>query len=190
MDLDSEKHEEGLEDYCDYLLLLARFQLDSRLRGKMDPSDIVQQTLLEAHRDRGQFRGTNASDKAAWLRRILARNLADAVRRFGRAKRDINLERSLQASLSESSGRLEAWLVTQHASPSEQLDRNEQLLWLAKALAQLPEDQRRAIELHHLKGLSLGEISRELDRSEASVAGLMRRGLLSLRDRLRQERRE
>jgi RNA polymerase sigma-70 factor (ECF subfamily) len=190
MDRDSDHGGEGLEVYRDYLCLLARFQLDSRLRAKMDPSDIVQQTLLEAHRDWDQYRGTTASEKTAWLRKILARNLADAIRRFGRAKRDITLERSLEASLGESSCRLEAWLAADRTSPSGQLDCNEQLMRLAGALAQLPENQRRAIELHHLKRLSLNELARELGRSEASVAGLLRRGLKSLRGQLQQEQRD
>src|SRR3954470_22167833 len=71
-----------LELFRDYLRLLARLELDRRLRGKADPSDLVQETFLEAHRDFPQFRGGTEPELAAWLRQILARNLANLVRRY------------------------------------------------------------------------------------------------------------
>ena len=82
----------SLEHFRGYLLLLARQQLDTRLQGKLDASDIVQQTLLEAYQDYGQFRGHNDAELAGWLRRILARNLSDALRRLTTAKRDVARE--------------------------------------------------------------------------------------------------
>ncbi len=182
--------DEELEHYRDYLRLLAQYQLDPRLRGKIGPSDIVQQTLLEAHRARDQYRGNSDPEKAAWLRKILARNLVDEARRYARGKRDVTLECSLHASLDESSSRLEAWLAAEQFSPSRQLARSDQLLHLADALARLSEDQRRAVEIHHLKGLPSAEVAGQLGRNEASVAGLLRRGLKSLRSQLQEEERE
>src|SRR6516165_3886194 len=114
-----------LERFREYLRLLARVQMDPRLQGKLDPSDIVQQTLLEAFQKRDQFRGATDAERAAWLRRILAHNLADALRAFGRDKRDLDRERSLEESLRASSLRLERWLATGDASPSEQSERQE-----------------------------------------------------------------
>jgi RNA polymerase sigma-70 factor (ECF subfamily) len=84
-----------LEPFRGPLRLLARVEPDARLRGKLDPSDLVQQTLLEAHQARDRFRGATEAELAAWLRRILARNLADAVRRYGAAALETTAHRGL-----------------------------------------------------------------------------------------------
>jgi RNA polymerase sigma-70 factor (ECF subfamily) len=174
----------SVEPYRQYLRVLARLQLDPRLQGKVDPSDLVQQTLLRAHEKRGQFRGRTEAEFTAWLRQILADQLAKAIRRYATGARDVGLERSLQDALGESSARLEMWLAVDSSSPSEQAERNEQLLRLAQALESLPEDQRRAVELHYLKGAALTEVGEQLGRSKRSVAGLLFRGLKKLRQLL------
>jgi RNA polymerase sigma-70 factor, ECF subfamily len=171
----------ALERFRGYLHVLARSQLDARLQQKLDPSDIVQQTLLKAHEAAGQFRGRQPAEMAGWLRQILARTLADLIRDLNRAKRDITLERSLEAAVDESSARLEHWLATDDSSPSHQAIRNEQLARLADALNTLPEAQRQALLLKHCEGWSLAEIGKRMKRSPASVASLLRRGLKQLR---------
>jgi RNA polymerase sigma-70 factor (ECF subfamily) len=173
--------EVDLTRFRDYLRLLARAQLGPRLQAKLDPSDVVQQTLLEAHRDLAQFRGTTSGELAAWLRRILARNLANAARDLGRDKRDVSREQSLQALIEASSARLEAWLAADGPSPSESAGRHEQAARLAAALATLPEPQRLAVELRHLHGWTLNDIAEHLEKSPAAVAGLLHRGLERLR---------
>ncbi len=177
----------GLERFRKYLRLLAQLHLDPRLRHKVDPSDLVQQTLLQAHQARGQFRGTSDAELAAWLRQILARTLANAARDLGREKRDVAREESLEAAVEQSSARLEAWLATSETSPSVQAEKNEQLLRLADALERLPEDQREAVTLHHLHGFTLAELAAHLGRSEAAAAGLLHRGIKKLRGLLRDE---
>jgi RNA polymerase sigma-70 factor (ECF subfamily) len=171
--------------YRAYLRLLAGLQLEPLvqanpfLRGKVDPSSVVQQTLLEAHRSLEQFRGS-ALQFPAWLRRILAHNLQDAVRRLRADARDVRLERSLE----DSSFRLEQWLATEDQSPSEQAVRQEQLARLADALGHLPDDQQTAVSLKHLHGCSVAAIGERMGRTETAVAGLLRRGLQRLRELL------
>jgi RNA polymerase sigma-70 factor (ECF subfamily) len=171
-----------LENYRPYLELLARLQLDARLRGLVEPSDLAQQTLIKAYRKWEQVRGTTEAQRTAWLRAILANEIADALRKCMRRNED--RRRSLEDSLNGSSMRLEAWLISDSTSPSGRLIGQERMLALAGALAELPEDQRIAIELHHLQDRTIPQISLEMNRSPASVAGLLRRGLKALRERL------
>lgn len=174
------------ERFRGYLYVLAGRHADRRLQGKVGASDIVQQTLVQALAAKSQFRGAGDAELAAWLRQILARQLANAARDLGRRKRDVARERSLEAALDQSASRLEVFLAAADSSPSQKAQRNEQFLRLAEALAQLPEAQREAIVLHHLEQKSLAEIGGQMDRTAAAVAGLIKRGLRALRLRLQE----
>jgi RNA polymerase sigma-70 factor (ECF subfamily) len=176
-----------LERFRDYLTLLARLQLDARLQGKVDLSGVVQQTLLEAHQTMAQFPDRSEAVRAAWLRQILANNLRDEIRKFTTAARDAERECSMAAGIEASSSRVSAWLAANQSSPSQQAIRHEELVALAHALAQLPADQRQAVELHHLKGLALADVAWQLGRSKGAVAQLLFRGLKRLRELLTTE---
>jgi RNA polymerase sigma-70 factor (ECF subfamily) len=186
MDAPANTASTSLERFRDYLRLLARIQLDPRLRGKFDPSDIVQQTLLEAHQKQHQFHGQTDAEQAAWLRQVLAHNLADALRAFGQARRDVKRERSLEEALQASSACLENWLAAPDSSPSEQAERHERAVHLAMAMGSLPEAQREALVLQYWHGCSIAEIGRQLDRTPGAVAGLLKRGLSKLRRQLQE----
>jgi RNA polymerase sigma-70 factor, ECF subfamily len=172
-----------LEEFRSYLVLLARMHLDTGPRNRIDPSDIVQLTLLEAHAKAEQFEGDDSA-LAAWLRQALVNNLRDAWRALRKGKRDIRREQALADAVEQSSARLQGMLAAPQSSPSQRAARNEDLLRLADALTKLPDAQREAIVLHHLQGSSLAETARRLGRTDAAVAGLLHRGLKNLRDAL------
>jgi RNA polymerase sigma-70 factor, ECF subfamily len=175
-----------LERFRSYLGLLARLEVSPGMRDKVDLSGVIQQTLLEAHRGLGEDPGRPRTDAelSAWLRSILAHNLADVLRRLTARKRDVRRERSLDAALDQSSSRLGRWLAAEQSSPSHRAIRQEELLRMAEAMEGLPEPQRRAIELHHLRAMPLSEIAEELGTTKAAVAGLLHRGMKGLRARL------
>lgn len=176
---------EALEPYRRYLEVLARVHLDAQLRGKLDPADIVQQTLLRAYAALPTLRDQAPEVLASWLRKILAHTLADTVKHYHRDRRDVKLERSLEVDLDRSSSCLAGWLAADQTSPSRAAVRNEELLRLADALAGLPEPQREVVILKHCRGQTLKEIADHLGRSIPSIASLLRRGLAELRETMK-----
>ena len=176
---------EELEPYRKYLEVLAGLHLDRRLRGKLDASDVVQQTMLRACSALAEVRDPRPEVLVAWLRKILARTLADAVKHYDRDKRDIALERSLEADLDHSASGFAAWLAADQTSPSGRAERNEELLRMVEALAELPELMREVVVLKHCQGWTLPQIAERIGRSVPSVASLLRRGLEELRNRLK-----
>ncbi len=177
----------NVEPYTEYLKLLARLQLPSRIQGKLDASDIAQQTILHAHANRDQFRGGSEEEWVGWLRTILSNTLKRTYRTFGTNGRDIGREQSIHSGLEDSASRVEHWLAAQQSSPSHKASRHEQLILLASALAQLPFDQREAVELHHLKGLTVAEVGKLMGKTRPAAMGLIFRGLKRLREILGEE---
>lgn len=176
-----------LENYRGYLWALAHAHLDRRLVGKLEPSDIVQQTLLKAHQGLADLRDRAPATVAAWLRQILTREMIDAHRHFHRDKRNSDRERALAAGLDRSAAGFEDWIAADHTSPSTAASKNEQLLKLANALLELPVEQREVVILKYLRDRPIQQIADETSRTTASVAGLLRRGLARLRRLLKRD---
>jgi RNA polymerase sigma-70 factor (ECF subfamily) len=173
-----------LERFRPYLRVLARTNLDPRLRGKLDPSDVVQEALLRAIQALAQYRGTSEAALTAWLRQILVTTLANTVRDLNRKKRDPDREQSVQAAVEQTSARLEAWLKAGSLSPSQVAIRNEDIVRLEAAIDRLPHAQRDALILHYLQGWTLDAVARHLNRTPTAVAGLTKRALRQLRREL------
>jgi RNA polymerase sigma-70 factor (ECF subfamily) len=166
-----------------YLHLQARAQVEKWLQAKVDASDLVQQTLLEAYRDFEQFRGSNEAEWLAWLRRILARNAAEYVRHYrGTQKRQARREVPLQTD-STSTGR-GVQPAAAEETPSQALLHRERELLLAEALMQLSEDHREVICLRNLQRLAFDEVARRMERTRPAVQMLWMRAIHKLQELL------
>src|SRR5262249_55475999 len=138
---DSRALGELLELYRGYLALLARLQVGRRLQGKVDASDVVQETFLEAYRHFPQFQGTTEAELVSWLRQILAARLAKLLRHYlGTQRRDVRLERERQVEPDQPPRVLDKGLLPRSSSRSQQAARREQAVLLAESLRRLPAD--------------------------------------------------
>jgi RNA polymerase sigma-70 factor (ECF subfamily) len=179
--------EQLFDRYQHYLHVLARAQLGRHLRTKCAPSDLVQQTLLEAHRDFAAFQGQHESELLAWLRRILAHNLYNEARRFNARQRDCAREVSLdqvQAGVDRSSVALARGLAADTPSPSQAAAQRESAVRLADALARLPEDYQTVLLLRVFEELPAEEVARRMGRSAGAVRMLQMRALTALREQM------
>jgi RNA polymerase sigma-70 factor (subfamily 1) len=170
--------------YEPYLRMLARTQMRKSYQAKVGVSDMVQQAMLQAVQGLDGFRGGNEAEFRGWLRQILARHLCHLDRDMHRDKRDVRREQSMEQRLAQSSLRLEGLLIGRGPSPSQHLLLGENVLRMAEAIERLPPAQRDAIRLHYLAGMKLSEVAEQLDRSPGAVAGLLHRGMKSLREQL------
>jgi RNA polymerase sigma-70 factor (ECF subfamily) len=172
-----------LESYRPYLTLLARVQVGKKLQGKVDAADVVQETFLDAHRQLPLFRGGSEAEFTAWLRRILAGQIALMIRRYmGTQGRDVSVERSLQVELDGNSQAMNIDLFVPQSTPSQHASKREQAVLLAEALAKLPDEMREVLVLRHLEELTFLEVAKRMNRGESGVYKLWVRALAALRE--------
>ncbi len=179
---DSEALGELLELFRHYLMFLARLQIGRHLQGKVDASDVVQDTFLKAHANFARFRGDTEETLAAWLRQILSATLANVVRHYLRSqRRNVRLESQLAVDLDHSAHLLHHGFVGRLRSPIDSASRREQAVLLADALEQMPEAYRKVIIWRHFNSLTFKEIAALMGRSVDSVQKLWVRGLRRMR---------
>jgi RNA polymerase sigma-70 factor (ECF subfamily) len=160
-------------------LLVANRELDADLQAKVGPSDLVQDSLLEAQRDFGQFHGTTEADVLAWLRRILLHNVANVRDRYrATRKRDVGREVPLHGLLS---GPDAEDLAAAEPSPSKRAAAREHRDQLEQALSQLPEHYREALRLRHQESCSFEEIGRRTGRSAEAARKVWARAVERLK---------
>jgi RNA polymerase sigma-70 factor (ECF subfamily) len=173
-----------LEAHRTPLRRLAERQLEGRIAVRVDASDVVQQTFLEAHRSFPQFAGREVRELVAWLQTILDHKIAGAIRDHTLLqKRSLGRERSMDDS-GEGGAALKQALDAGHSTPSQKAIRGEEEESLSQALTALPDDQREAVRLRHLEGWALADIARRLGRTPSATAGLIKRGIEALRRRM------
>jgi RNA polymerase sigma-70 factor (ECF subfamily) len=179
---------ELLNTFRPYLNVIAQRMLDDRIQGRLDFSDVVQATFLEASRDFHSFRGETVESFLAWLRNILKNNISTAHQEhLATQKRSARREVSMAAPAGDNGSEVQLanLLPAETSTPSQRLMRDEAAVVLANCLEQIPDTQRDAIRMRYLEGMSLKEISQKMDKSEMAVAGLLKRGLQGLRDEMR-----
>ena len=163
-----------LDEFRPYLNLLARRAMDGRLAGRIDDSDVVQQTYLSAVRRFADFTGSGTTALAAWLQKIHERNLIDTARRHIESQR-----RSITSEATHVE--IEPIAEAELTSPSQRLMRGEDAVRLARAISQLPDDQAEAVRLRHLDGWSINDIAERMCRTRRAVIALLHRGITNLR---------
>lgn len=177
-----------LQTYANYIKLVAAAQVGVRLKVRVSPSDVVQETFLQAHRTFDQFRGRTEAEFLAWLQRILASQLAHLYEKHVLAeKRDVRREVSLDevgAKLERSTARLASVLADNAPSPSSHAQQHERAVLLADELAELPPDYRQVLLLRNLEGMSFGEVAKHMQRSPGAVRMLWLRAVDKLRQQL------
>jgi RNA polymerase sigma-70 factor (ECF subfamily) len=173
-----------LESSRPYLLSIARRELPADLRGKCDAADLVQETLLEAHRGFGGFNGTGSDGLRVWLCGILRHNLMDLIRRYRDAsKRSIGRERSLEAV--GGSGDPSDGGVDPNPTPCTQSIAREDVTALREALSRLPEHERSVIALRFFDLLPFDEIGRRQGCSPEAARKLCSRATTRLQRMLK-----
>jgi RNA polymerase sigma-70 factor (ECF subfamily) len=174
-----------LQQYRNYLMVLASTQLEARLQPRVSPSDVVQETMLRAHKNFGQFRGGTEGELLAWLRQILVNNLAKFVEQHMlAARRDVRREVSIERlgkALEKSTIQLAALLPAASKSPSMAVQQLEEAVQLADRLAQLPGDYREVLVLRNLQSLPFEEVAARMDRSVGAARMLWLRAIERLR---------
>lgn len=181
---DAEARERLLAELRPHVQRWAEQALSQRFAGKIDASDIAQETLLDVSRKIAQFIGSSEEAFLEWAREALRRDVIDAIRRSTARCRSTDRERSLDDT-QDGGSPLRDKLASELSTPSRQAMRHERAIALHEALKRLPEDQAQAIRLKHIDGLPLDEVAQRLHRSKEAVAKLLQRGMLTLKGHLR-----
>jgi RNA polymerase sigma-70 factor, ECF subfamily len=169
----------------DELMATISLAIPEQLRGKIDMDDVRQGAFVRYHRNPTVQEGRSAGERLAYFKMALASELSDVIARFQARSRDTARERPLDTTFDDSSDGRGQWLAADQTSPSGRASRQEQLTRLAAALAELPPDQRQAVQLHHLEGHTLANTASAMGISKPSVAGLIFRGMQRLRELLK-----
>jgi RNA polymerase sigma-70 factor, ECF subfamily len=166
---------ELLEKNRGYMHAVAEKLLDDRAAARIHASDLVQQTCLSVHKQIREFDGKDPAQFVAWLRQIHERNIQNAMRdQLHAAKRAITREERLG----------NADVQAAQTSPSQHAVRNEESARLARAIAQLPDDEREAIRRRYLDGEPLGQVADAMGLTKDALVWLIKRGMKNVKQHL------
>ncbi len=184
---DADARNELFEKCRNYISFLARSHVESWIQAKGDSSDLVQQTLLEAHTGFERFNGKSEGEWLAWLKQILRNNATDYVRRFGTAKRKVSREVAIGGFTESFRSVGPPELADGGETPSQIIAKREQEIEIADAMATLPPDYQEIIVLRNLQRLPFDEIAERMDRSRPACQMLWMRALKKLQAVLTKE---
>jgi RNA polymerase sigma-70 factor (ECF subfamily) len=156
------------------LRLQARNLLGAELCARVDPSDIVQETVQQAFQDLNQFRGTTEGEWVGWLQKLVAGHAAKARRHHLADKRDLQRESAYPAS----------HLVDPRTGQPEKVLDREQAVRLAAVIEQLPPDMRQIILRRVFDRVPFAVLAGELGRSPGALRVMWTRALHRLRELL------
>ncbi|MBS0204909.1 MAG: sigma-70 family RNA polymerase sigma factor [Planctomycetes bacterium] len=168
-----------------YLGLLARASVEPWMQAKIDASDLVQQTMLDAHRDFQHFQGQTDQEWLGWLRQILNHNACDAARHYGVAGKRAARREVPMAGI-DNSGSVANMFEPQSpgGSPSQMAINHETELLLAEAMDQLPDDYREVIILRNIQRLPFETVAEQMQRTRAATQMLWMRAIQKLKSLL------
>ena len=169
--------DELLKSHRNYLRVLAASCLHHEMRGKADPSDVVQETLLKVHENFGHFRGTTELEWMSWLRKILVNHLSDFHKGFRRERRSVTREQSLENFVDRSSVMLRNLGAAPGPSPSQEAQRREAAALVADAIAELEPDDRDVVILRNLHELDWNTVGERTGRSPDAARMLWARAM-------------
>lgn len=187
-DGDDECRDQLFEICRSYLGFAARAQVESWLRVKVDASDLVQQTMLEAHRDFAKFEGTTEQEWLGWLRRILVHNVSDFIRRYkGTAKRRVQKEVRFRDPNVSGAAPGAPEPAARGRTPSQELALLDDSIRVSEALSSLSPDYQEVIVLRNLERLPFNEVAERMNRSRPAVQMLWMRAIKKLQESLGEE---
>jgi RNA polymerase sigma-70 factor, ECF subfamily len=172
-----------LEAYRPFLLSIATAEFDSDLKAKAGPSDLVQETFIEAQRDFANFTSDSLTELRIWLHTILMNNLADLRKRYLKAEqRQVRRERPLTASGSKDLMR--ALVAPDGQSPSRMAISAEERARIEVGLNRLPAAYRQVIIMRSQQRQSFEKIGEAIGRTSDAARMLWNRAVLRLKHEL------
>ncbi|QDV37144.1 sigma-70 family RNA polymerase sigma factor [Tautonia plasticadhaerens] len=163
------------------MLAIANEEVNLAIQCREAPSDIVQETILEAQEDLDRFHGLTEQEMRAWLKQVLVRNISNVNRKYRTDKRNVRRERSLSPQTDGAT----PVIPDPGPSPSTVLVRRETAEALEVAIQGLPDHYRQVIHLRYRKGLSYEEIAQAMNRTEMATRRLWSRALHELSRRMK-----
>lgn len=170
-----------LARHTDFLLRVISKLMGTALRRTIEPTDVLQETLLIAAQRFAHFQGSDEQEMTSWLCALARRKLIDLARHNGRLKRALKRRLSLDESLADGDESLAARLPLDTCTASQVAVKRELTDKLAEAMTQIDRREAEVLWLRYVEGMSLESIGRQIGVGRHGAGGLVSRALRNLR---------